>query len=91
LPDVPTTREAGFNFDASIWSGLFAPKGTPADVVKKLTETMRDALNDLSVKDFEQKSGILHGYIDPAAARRQMEAEANGLRPVMNSLGLVKK
>jgi len=91
LPDVPTTREAGFDFDASIWSGLFAPKGTPADVMKRLTETLRDALNDPSIRDFEQKSGILHGYIDPAATRRQMEAEANGLRPVMNSLGLVKK
>jgi tripartite-type tricarboxylate transporter receptor subunit TctC len=91
LPDVPTTREAGFDFDASIWSGLFVPKGTPADVVKRLTETLRDALNDPSIKEFEQKSGILHGYIDPAATRKQMDAEASGLRPVMNSLGLIKK
>ncbi|MBL8382914.1 MAG: tripartite tricarboxylate transporter substrate binding protein [Burkholderiales bacterium] len=91
LPDTPTTREAGFDFDVSIWSGLFAPKGTPGEVLKLLTETLRDALNDPSVRDFEQKSGILHGYIDPAATRRQMESEANGLRPVMTTLGLVKK
>lgn len=91
LPDVPTTREAGYSFDVSIWSGLFAPKGVPADVAKRLSDVLRDALTDPSIKDFEQKSGILHGYIDGAAARTQMEAEANGLRPVMDSLGLIKK
>lgn len=91
LPDTPTTRDAGFDFDVSIWSGLFAPKGTPADVVKRLTETLRDALTDPAVKEFELKSGILHGYVDPAATRKQMESEASGLRPVMTTLGLVKK
>lgn len=91
LPDVPTTREAGYNFDVSIWSGLFAPKGVPPDVAKRLSDVLRDALTDPSIKDFEQKSGILHGYIDGASARAQMEAEANGLRPVMDSLGLIKK
>jgi tripartite-type tricarboxylate transporter receptor subunit TctC len=91
LPEVPTTREAGYGFDAAIWSGLFAPKGTPADVRNRLSEVLRDALQDPSIKDFEQKSGIVHEFIDADAARKQMEDEANGLRPVMDALGLVKK
>jgi len=91
LPDVPTTREAGYNFDVSIWSGLFAPKGTPPDVMKRLSDALREALADPSVKDFEQKSGIVHEYVSPAQSRRQIEADASGLKPVMDSLGLIKK
>jgi tripartite-type tricarboxylate transporter receptor subunit TctC len=44
LPDVPTLKEAGADVDAVLWSGLFAPKDTPPDVVKKLeSEIMRIA------------------------------------------------
>src|SRR5205085_7796016 len=44
LPDVPTLKEAGADVDAVLWSGLFAPKGTPPEIVKKLeAEIMRIA------------------------------------------------
>jgi tripartite-type tricarboxylate transporter receptor subunit TctC len=36
LPDVPTLKEAGADVDAVLWSGLFAPKDTPPEIVKKL-------------------------------------------------------
>jgi len=36
FPDVPTMREAGAEVDAIIWTGVFAPKATPPDIVKKL-------------------------------------------------------
>jgi len=91
LPDVATTREAGYNFDASIWSGLFAPKGTPEDVRKKLSDALRESLSDPAVKDFADKSGIVFEYVAPAAARKQMDTETQELRPVMDTLGLVKK
>ena len=54
LPELPTIAESGVpGFDVRIWHGLFAPKGTPPDVVEKLvaaadrarqTETMKKAL-----------------------------------------------
>lgn len=44
LPDVPTLKEAGADVEAVLWSGIFAPKGTPPAVVKKLEgEFMRIA------------------------------------------------
>ena len=44
LPDVPTLKEAGADVDAVLWSGLFAPKNTPPEIVKKLEgEIMRIA------------------------------------------------
>ena len=44
LPDVPTLQEAGADVDAVLWSGIFAAKGTPPEIVKKLEgELMRIA------------------------------------------------
>jgi tripartite-type tricarboxylate transporter receptor subunit TctC len=44
LPDVPTLQEAGADVDAVLWSGIFVPKGTPTEIVKKLEgELMRIA------------------------------------------------
>jgi tripartite-type tricarboxylate transporter receptor subunit TctC len=44
LPDVPTLKEAGADVDGVLWSGIFVPKATPPEVVKKLEgELMRIA------------------------------------------------
>ena len=45
--DLPTLDEAGLKgFNVSIWHGLYAPKGTPAAVVKTLNDALKVALND---------------------------------------------
>ena len=51
LPDLPTSAEAGLpEFEAQGWNGLFAPKGTPQDVVAKLNAAARTAVESESVK-----------------------------------------
>jgi tripartite-type tricarboxylate transporter receptor subunit TctC len=51
LPDVPTVAESGYpGFEAYSWIGIFAPAGTPPDVVKKLTADFQAALNAPEVK-----------------------------------------
>jgi tripartite-type tricarboxylate transporter receptor subunit TctC len=50
-PDIPTVDEVGFpGFHISVWGGLFAPKGTPSDVITKLNAAAVDALADPSVR-----------------------------------------
>ena len=50
-PEIPTVDEQGFpGFHMSVWGGLFAPKGTPKDVVAKLNAAAVDALADPSVR-----------------------------------------
>ena len=45
--DLPTLDEAGLKgFDVSIWHGLYAPKGTPAAVLKTLNDALKAALKD---------------------------------------------
>jgi tripartite-type tricarboxylate transporter receptor subunit TctC len=47
LKDLPTLNEAGLKgFEVSIWHGLYAPKGTPADVVAKLNKALQASLKD---------------------------------------------
>jgi tripartite-type tricarboxylate transporter receptor subunit TctC len=51
LPDLPTSAEAGLpEFEAQGWNGLFAPKGTPADIVAKLNAAARTAVESEPVK-----------------------------------------
>jgi tripartite-type tricarboxylate transporter receptor subunit TctC len=46
-PDIPTVDEAGLpGFHMTLWSGLWAPKGTPKDIVAKLNAAALDALHD---------------------------------------------
>lgn len=52
LPDVPTMEEAGVpNFQVYEWTALFAPNGTPASIVEKLSKAAQNALKDPSVKE----------------------------------------
>src|SRR5438309_5075739 len=51
LPNVPTTTEAGLPaFQAQAWNPIFAPKGTPSDVVAKLNAAAVKALDDEGVR-----------------------------------------
>jgi tripartite-type tricarboxylate transporter receptor subunit TctC len=50
-PDIPTVDEAGFpGFHISVWGGLFAPKGTPKNVIAKLNSAAVHALADPAVR-----------------------------------------
>jgi tripartite-type tricarboxylate transporter receptor subunit TctC len=50
-PDIPTVDEAGVpGLYVSGWFGVFAPKGTPRDVIAKLNATVVDALSDTTVR-----------------------------------------
>ena len=51
-PEVPTVAEAAGikDFDFTLWQGVFAPHGTPADVVAKLNSEINKVLNDPDTK-----------------------------------------
>ena len=50
LPDVPTTEEGGLpGMEVGIWHGIYAPKGTPAEVTERLSKSLQVALKDPNV------------------------------------------
>ncbi len=57
--DIPTADEAGLpGFHMTLWSGLWAPKDTPKDIVAKLNAATVDALNDPAVRAQLEKLGL---------------------------------
>jgi len=51
LPDLPTSAEAGLpEFESQGWNGLFAPKGTPPELIAKLNTAARTAVESDAVK-----------------------------------------
>jgi tripartite-type tricarboxylate transporter receptor subunit TctC len=92
LPDVPTTDEAGLpGFYASIWFGLWAPKGTPKDVIAKLNTATVSALADPNVKDRLAKLGQTVSARDmqtPEALGKFQKAEAAKWWPVIKDANI---
>jgi len=70
---VPTSVEEGLaDFQMSVWHGIWAPKGTPRDVVHKLNAAVRDAFNDAEVRT--RLTGL--GYDIPTPEHRTAHALA---------------
>jgi tripartite-type tricarboxylate transporter receptor subunit TctC len=58
LPEVPTVAENGFpDFEVSLWLGFFAPKGTPAPIVKRLYDELVKIASSPEMKDQFEKNG----------------------------------
>jgi tripartite-type tricarboxylate transporter receptor subunit TctC len=91
LPDVPTGKEGGLNnFDVSIWHGLYAPKGTPADVVDRLSKSLQVALADKNVVDRFAELGTVPSPVTdatPAALKAKLEGEITRWKPVIEAAG----
>ena len=68
LPDVPTTAEAGLpGFELEAWVGLFSPAGTPPEVIAKLSEGVKKALELPETKKRAETLGIEPRYLGPDA------------------------
>ena len=92
LPDVPTTREAGFlGADFPIWIGLLAPAKTPRAIVERLNAEMTKAIKLPAVHDRLGKAGIVPLFMTPAEfdARIRAEIAANGM--VAKAAGIAPK
>ena len=68
LPDVPTVHESGVpNYEATIWLGVLAPKGTPAAVVTRLNEAITRITSQPDVQQAWAKQGAIAMVMNPAA------------------------
>ncbi|MET0219191.1 MAG: tripartite tricarboxylate transporter substrate binding protein [Tardiphaga sp.] len=89
LPDVPTLDEAGLTgFEASSWQGLFAPAGTPPDIVEKLSAEVVKAMQSPEIKDFFAAQGFVVQGSTPAAFKTFVESEVNKWTPIVKNSGV---
>jgi tripartite-type tricarboxylate transporter receptor subunit TctC len=92
LKDLPTLQESGLKgFEITIWHGLYAPKGTPADVQKKLNDALKAALQD---PDFIKKQEGLGAVVvsdkrsEPAEHKKFVQAEIARWSPIIKAAGV---
>ncbi len=89
LPDIPTTIEAGLpEFQASGWNAMFAPKGTPATIVNKLSEALRASLDTPATKNrLETIGAILPQDVNrtPDGLRTFVAAEIEKWTPILKA------
>jgi tripartite-type tricarboxylate transporter receptor subunit TctC len=65
-PDIPTVSEAGVpGYEATIWLGLMAPKGTPPDVIKTLNAAIEKVIDRPDVKAAWAKQGAVPMHMTP--------------------------
>jgi tripartite-type tricarboxylate transporter receptor subunit TctC len=92
LKDLPTLQESGLkDFQVTIWHGLYAPKGTPADVQKKLNDALKSALKD---PEFIKKQEGLGAVVvadkraEPAEHKKFVAAEIAKWSPIIKAAGV---
>ena len=92
LKDLPTLDESGLKgFTVSIWHGLYAPKGTPSAITKKLNDALKVALKDPDFVKKEEALGAVvatDGRIEPAGHKQFVAAEIAKWSPIIKAAGV---
>ena len=89
LPTVPTTTEAGLKgFELEAWVGIFAPAGTPPDVVNRLSGQIKAALELPETKTRADGAGIELRYMPPAALDELVKKESDFWAKTIKTAGI---
>jgi tripartite-type tricarboxylate transporter receptor subunit TctC len=89
MPDVPTMHEAGVpGYEATIWLGLMAPKGTPKAVVDRLNEAVSKIANQADVKQLWTKQGAVSMVMSPEAFDKYTRDDIAKWEKVIKSAGI---
>ncbi|MBB2777010.1 UNVERIFIED_ORG: tripartite-type tricarboxylate transporter receptor subunit TctC [Comamonas terrigena] len=92
LPDIPTLNEQGLKgFDVKVWHGMYAPKGTPNEVITKINQALNVALKDATVK--ARIADLSSDLVSPEKAtpeglRKHLEAEVARWGKVIRETGV---
>ncbi|MBT8553247.1 tripartite tricarboxylate transporter substrate binding protein BugD [Polynucleobacter paneuropaeus] len=91
LSNIPTLDEQGLKgFEVKAWHGLYAPKGTPPEVLAKINKALRVALNNPEVKARLRESNIEvvpMSKVTSESLKNQLDSEINKWGPVIRKAG----
>jgi tripartite-type tricarboxylate transporter receptor subunit TctC len=90
FPDVPTMKELGYDIEYYYWTGLFAPKNTPAPAIAKLREAVRQAVQDPEFRNTIDKAETEIAYLDADDFKKFWERDAAMLAQVIKRIGRVE-
>ena len=90
LPDVPTLKELGYDIEYYLWVGIFAPKGTPPQVVSTLTSAIDKAANTDRFKSAIANLGLEGGYLGAPDFTRFWDVDAARSEEAVALIGRVE-
>ena len=89
FPQTPTVAEAGVpGYTAESWYGLFAPAGTPDDVIDRLNKSAASAVQSASFKKLGVNEGLVTVTLPPDALDRFVRGEEERWRRVIREAGI---
>ena len=92
LPNVPTVAESGYSgFEVSLWLGFFAPKGTPAPVLKRLSTELTAIAKSPEMKGPFESNGADAVTTTPAELTKLMAVELDKYRKVIKAANITLK
>ena len=89
LPNVPTMKELGYDIEFYLWVGLFAPKGTPDNVITTWRDASKKAVATDEFKKAIANLGQDVAYMDQPEFRAFWDADAKRVEAAVHSIGKV--
>jgi tripartite-type tricarboxylate transporter receptor subunit TctC len=91
LPEIPTLKELGYDAEFYIWSGIFAPAATPAPIVMKLRQAVREAASSAQFTAAMEKVSTPVSYRDAPEFQKYWERDAARLKVALEKIGKVEE
>jgi tripartite-type tricarboxylate transporter receptor subunit TctC len=89
LPNVPTVSEAGVpGYNVSSWNGIFAPQGTPREIVDRLNAAIKEALAQPDVREKFAKLGVRAEGSTPDQLKDRLKADIEKWAAVIKKAGI---
>jgi tripartite-type tricarboxylate transporter receptor subunit TctC len=88
LPDVPAIAEAVPGYEIYVWYALFAPRGTPADIVAKLNAALKDAVADPKILARFKDDGGVPMVMTPGALAQFLADDKARWRKMVDAAGI---
>jgi tripartite-type tricarboxylate transporter receptor subunit TctC len=90
LPDVPTMKELGYEIEYYLWVGLFAPKGSPTEVITYLRDVANKSAHSEQFKAALANLGQELAYMDQPEFAAFWEADSKRIEAAIRSIGKVE-
>jgi tripartite-type tricarboxylate transporter receptor subunit TctC len=89
MPNVPTAKESGYDVVVESWLGVFLPPKAPADVVRALSNAMKQASESSTMKDNLAKFASTATFQTPEQFIETIKSDLNRWGPVVKASGFV--
>jgi len=91
MPTVPTVAETVPGYEVTSWNAVFAPKGTPKEIIDAMNKAMREVLALPDVKEKFAKVGVIAQPSTPAELMDRLTADIKKWNEVIDKAGIPRK